>query len=407
MPFAFHNGIFVPVNFTLGSTGALPFAIILLLLLLRPAGGFKAWGLVVWTLIFTTLAHAAEHWFAFLWLGIGLSLLIFSLLRQKNRSRILPDIKPWGFILLMSAGIAIIQGGFITELARNLTARLLGVATQVANTYGFSFRWPPALPTAHLGDLAILNPGQLLTLLAELGPALLTLPVLVFLLPRWLIHRNWLWSGLAISAFLTMLFPLFIRYGVDRSVTRFPATALWTGLLLTFAWFWRVIPQLRWLSRLGWGAGYVSLVIGGIVILVTQIYSLPAEQATYFVKSLDAGFCRDYWNRLPLDAQVLDHLPERSVALFGRITRAHTAIYVPLPEWEAAIADPDPVELLRAGIGYIYFDKQWWSQLTMEQRLRFEQPCVDVLEERHTADGLDYRVLMDFQACRMPLALSK
>ena len=198
---------------------------------------------------------------------------------------------------------------------------------------------------------------------------------------------------------LTLAFPFFFQYGVDRSITRFPATALWTALLLAFPLLWRSIPRLGWLPRLGLGAGYISLVAAGIVILVTQLYSIPSEQYSYFVTELDAAASEQYWNTFPVTAQIIDRVPERSVALFGRITRTSSGIYTPLPEWEAAIADPDPVLLTQAGYGWVYFDKIWWSSLTREQQGRFQQPCVDVLDEWRSHDGLDYRVLMDLRAC--------
>ncbi|HSQ18255.1 MAG TPA: hypothetical protein VLM83_11185 [Anaerolineales bacterium] len=398
LPFAFHNGIFVPANFVLGSTGALPFMIILLLLLLLPTQRFTRMGLLAWSLAFAGLALAAEHWFAFLWLGIGLSLAIAALRKQNLKD----SWHQWGLILLLSAVLALLQGGFITEVARGLLNRLLGLPSQSYHAFGFSLRWPPGLPSAHLGSLSLLNPGQLITLAAELGPAVLLVVVLARRLPHQFKRQDWVWSGLALSAFLTLIFPVFFKYGVDRSITRFPATALWTAMLLAFPLLWRAAPRWGWLPRVGLGLGYMSLVAGGVVILVTQLYSLPAEQYTYFVQELDAAVSSEFWNALPAEAQVIDPVPERSVTLFGRVTRAHAGTYIPLPEWEAALADPDPVQLVKSGYGYIYIDQNWWSRLTAEQKLRFEQPCFDVLGEWRSSDGLEYRVLMDLQGCAEP-----
>jgi hypothetical protein len=398
LPFAFHNGIFVPANFVLGSTGALPFVIILLLLLLLPARRFKPAGLIAWSLCFAALALAAEHWFALLWLGIAISLAIAALRHQKTG----PAHRQWAIILLLSAGLALIQGGFITETARGWLIRLLDLPGQSYNAFGFSLRWPPGLPSAHLGTLSIFDPGQLVALIAELGPALLLIVGLVRQLPRQLQRQRWLWSGLAISAILSLIFPIFFQYGVDRSITRFPATALWTALLLAFPHIWQSIHRWGWLPRVGLGFGYLSLVTGGIVILVTQLYSLPLEQYSYFIQELDATASDKYWNALPAQAQIIDRVPERGVTLFGRITRSSTGIYEPLPEWETAIADPDPLRLVEAGYGWVYFDKLWWSSLTQEQQLRFEQPCVDVLDEWRSSDELDYRVLMDVRDCAEP-----
>jgi len=150
------------------------------------------------------------------------------------------------------------------------------------------------------------------------------------------------------------------------------------------------------------GLGALSLVTGGVVILVTQLYSLPAEQYSYFIQNLDATASGEYWNSFPTEVQILDRVPERGVTLFGRITRASAGIYEPLPEWEAAIADPDPQRLVEAGYGWAYFDKLWWSSLTQEQQHRFGQPCVDVMDEWRSPDGQDYRVLMDLRGCGAP-----
>jgi hypothetical protein len=398
LPFAFHNGIFVPANFVLGSTGALPFVIILLLLLLLPARRFKPAGLVIWSLAFASLALAAEHWFALLWLGIALSLAVTAIRQRK----ISPGLRQWGIVLLLSAVLSLIQGGFITETARGLVARLLNLPGQSYNAFGFSLRWPPGLPSAHLGTLSILDPGQLIALLAELGPALLLIVVMALRLPHQLQRQRWIWSGLAMSAIISLTFPLFFQYGVDRSITRFPATALWTALLLVFPLLWRSFPRWGWLPRLGLGVGYLSMVTAGIVILVTQLYSVPAEQYSYFIDELDARASDKYWNLFPTEAQIIDRVPERSVALFGRVTRASSGIYAPLPEWETAIANPDPASLLEAGYGWAYFDKLWWNSLSLEQQLRFKQPCVDVLGEWRSSDELDYRVLMDLRACAVP-----
>ena len=280
--------------------------------------------------------------------------------------------------------------------------RLLDLPAQSYHAFGFSLRWPPGLPSAHLGTLSLFDPGQLVALIAELGPALLLLAVLVRKLPHQLQRRRLLWSGLAISGLLSLVFPLFFQYGVDRSITRFPATALWTALLLAFPLLWRSIPRWGWLPRVGLGLGALSLVSGGVVILVTQLYCLPTEQYRYFIEAPDAAASDKYWNAFPAEAQIIDRVPERGVTLFGRITQAASGIYTLLPEWEAAIADPEPSRLLQAGYGWIYFDKLWWSRLTQAQQHRFEQPCVDVLGEWRSPDGQDYRVLMDLRGCAAP-----
>jgi hypothetical protein len=401
LPFAYHNGIFIPVFYNLGSTGAMPYMTVLLLLLLLPRGRFSAAGLITWTLLFATLALSAEHLFAVIWAGIILAI-GFSYILGKRQNKPIPKaiVYQWGIVLILSAIVSLVQGGFITETARNLLASVLGSATQSVNARGFSLRWPPGLLSAHLGSLSILNPGQLVALLAELGPALLLIPVIFIRFKKELKHRDWFVAGLALSAVSSLVFPLIFQYEVDRSITRMPATALWTCLVLGFPILWYAVPRINLVARLGVVLGYIVIVLAGVVIFRTQLYSIPVTQYSYYIDGLDASFCADYWNKLPPNAEVLDRVASRAVTIFGRITRANSSIYAPLPEWEALIADPDPVRIAQAGYDYVYMDRTWWDQLTTDQQSTFQQPCIDIIDERRLGEGVDYRLLVNVSGCR-------
>jgi hypothetical protein len=400
-PFAFHNGIFVPVFFTLGSTGAMAFMTVLLLLLLLPRRRFSPTGLVVWCLLFSTLALSAEHFFAVIWVGIAV-VGIIAIIFQKKLFKSFPKeiLLQWGIILSVSAFLSLVQGGFISETARNLIASISGAASQSFNARGFSFRWPPGFLSAHLGSLSILNPGQLVVLLSELGIALLLIPVIFIRFKKQLRHKDWFIPGLSMSVLLSLFFPLIFQYEVDRSITRMPATALWTCLVLGFPILWMAFYHLKTLSRLGLVFGYAILILGGMVIFRSQLYSIPHEELSYFIDDLDARYATDYWNKLPDGTQVLDRVPERSVAIFGRISRAHSGIYDPLPEWEALIADPDPAQISASGYDYVYMDRAWWDSLPPVKQKNFMQPCVDIVDERKQNDGTDYRLLVYVSNCR-------
>lgn len=392
-PFAFHSGFFVPVMFALGSTGAMLYMTILLLLLLLPRPRFSPAGLIIWSLLFATLALSAEHLFAAIWTGIALVGGYAFLQRQRKA-----ELMQWGFVLLASAILAAIQGGFVTETLRGLLLPLLGQPALSNNAYDFNLRWPPAIPTAHTEPLSIFDARQLVALLAEMSPVLLLAPAVIILTVKKIHRISWFWSGLSISAILSVLFALFIRYGVDRSMTRMPATALWTWLVLGFPLLWKALPRLRF-ARLGVALGYILTLTAGVVIFVVQLANIPVTQYTYFIDALDAGFCADYWGELPPGAQVLDHEASRAPTIFGRIPRAHAEIYIPLPEWEALIANPDPVRAAQAGFDYVYLDKAWWVKLTSAQQETLMQPCVDIIEERKSTFG--YRLLLDISACRL------
>ncbi len=400
-PFAFHNGIFVPVFFNLGSTGAMPYMTVLLLLLLIPRKRISTAGAVIWSFLFSTLALSAEHLFVVIWVGIALALLIAYLLDRRLKSPLPAALfTQWGLILGFSALLSAVQGGFITETLRNLLASLSGSAAQSLNARGFSIRWPPGLLSAHLGELSITNPGQLVALLAELGPALLLVPLLFIRFKKELARQDILTAGLAISVPISLIFPLFFRYEVDRSITRMPATALWTCLVLGIPLLWSAFPHLQPGLRLGTAIGFACLILAGGVIFRAQLNAIPKFEYSYYIEKLDASFAADYWDKLPPHSEVLDPIQERSVTIFGRIARASSGIYTPLPSWQALIAKPDPQVIAAAGFDYIYLDRAWWDSLTGAQQVDLLQPCIDILDERKTSGGGDYRLLIDVSACR-------
>jgi hypothetical protein len=400
-PFAFHNGIFIPVFFNLGSTGAMPFMTVLLLLLLLPHKRFTPAGLIIWSLLFSSLALSAEHFFAVIWIGIALAGSIALMFHKKLFISFPKDILlQWGIILSLSALLSLVQGGFISETARNLIASISGITTLSYNARGFSVRWPPGLLSAHLGNLSILNPGQLVVLLVELGLALLLVPVIFIRFTKELRHKDWFSSGLSISVVLSLVFPLFFKYEVDRSITRMPATALWTCLVLGFPILWMAFPHLKGITRLILAMGYMMIILGGLVIFRSQLVSIPYQELSYYINDLDASYTADYWDKLPEDSQVLDRIPERSVTIFGHIARTNSGIYQHLPDWEALIADPVPVKIANAGFDYVYMDKVWWDRLTPTQKAKFQQPCIDIIDEREQNDGTDYRLLISVNACR-------
>ena len=400
-PFAFHSGIFIPVFFNLGSTGAMPFMTVLLLLLLLPRRRFSTAGLIIWSLLFSTLALSAEHLFAVIWIGIALVASIALIFQKKLFQSFPKDILlQWLIILSLSALLSLVQGGFISETVRNLIASISGTTSQSYNARGFAIRWPPALLSAHLGSLSILNPGQLVALLSELGLTLLLVPVIFIRFNKELRQKDWFLPGLSISVVLSLVFPLFFQYEVDRSITRMPATALWTSLVLGFPILWLVFPHMKTILRLGLVVGYIMIILGGAVIFRSQLYSIKHEEFSYYIDALDASYTTDYWNKLPEGTQVLDRIPERSVTIFGRISRANSGIYDPLPGWEALISDPVPKLITNSGYDYVYMDRVWWDNLTPAQQANFQQPCIDIVDEREQNNGSDYRLLVNVSACR-------
>ncbi len=407
MPFAFayRNGDFEAVFFNLANTGALMFLTVLLLLLLsqvvpnikRPAA------LVVYTLIFASLALSAEHLFALWWVAIVVVLLARLAFRSSARLRISPiqrdELLGWVFILGFSALLSLVQGGFITETFRTLAAQLTGGAPPASNVYGFALRWPPAILNSHLGELSPFNPRQLLVLVLELGPVLLLAP----LATRWAwktarMGQSWQ-ASLGLAAWISIVFTLFVEYGVDRSSTRFSGTTLWIWLVLAFpalAFFYRAFRPF-WKAAVG--LGYAATVLSGVVIFAIQITSVPAPVSTYFIGPLDLKFTRQFWNRLEPGVQVMDNIPERAVTIFGRAAAASSGIYEPLPVWQDLTGSPDPYRLRAYGFSYAYISKTYWDALPALNRQLMADACVKLVHEETDSNG-DYRKLLDIRGCQ-------
>ncbi|HEX7974236.1 MAG TPA: hypothetical protein VF498_07495, partial [Anaerolineales bacterium] len=401
-PFAFHNGIFVPVMFVLGSTGAMPFFTVLLLLLLVGRRRFSLPAALVVGLILASLALSAEHLFVFLWGGIVLAGLGYILLSRRQRRPVDGQlILAWGVVLLVSGVLSVVQGAYLTEAARNLLLRLQGGSTSPGpyNNFGFTLRWPPALISGHLGELSFLNPKQVIVLLAELGPVLLLAPLATLYAWKRLQRRDWLFAGLGLAALFNFLMPTLFDFAVEHSITRMPATAEWLWLLLAFPFLWRVFKQGTRKARFWLELGYGVTAFGGIVIFAVQLTAILAPQLTTFINSTDAQMSREYWDRLPVGAQVFDPSASRSVSLFGRASGGFLDVYTPKPEWEALVSNPDPIAVAQAGYSFMYVDRNWWKVLKPAQQEAIQQPCVHMFAEQTPSDE-DFRWLLDIRACR-------
>jgi hypothetical protein len=357
-PFAFQNGVFEPLISILGSTGAMPFLTIILMLILFPNWQLSWGGGVVATLLFASLALNAEHLFAFLWSAIALVLLVVMMSRRyRPTGEIHKAALRWLLVLAVSALLSLVQGGYITETARAWLASIFGQAAAQTNVYQFTLRWPPGFNNAHLGDLSPFNLGQLVVL----------------------------------------LFVFLIQYGVDRRITRLTQTSLWVFMCLAIPVIYLLLRRRNQLLRAVVVSGYIAAVFGGLVTFAVQMTAAVNPQLSYYITGTDAGFSRQFWNQLGEDERVLDRIPERAAALFARSPQSSSDIYTLLPEYTSLINDPDPARVVQAGFRYIYMDKTWWEKLSPELRQSLQQSCV---QELAASGEVDWRKLLDVKACR-------
>ena len=171
---------------------------------------------------------------------------------------------------------------------------------------GFSLRWPPAVPSGHFGPLSLFDPGQIVIMLAEAGLALILLPVAVIYWLRKLRKADRLPQALAAGSVMSLLFPVFFRYGLDFDITRLVGATLWLSFALAFPILWLWLVNAR-KDTASWQ------------VLVTEWQFLPVwscwrlslspslqSQTTYYLQYQESDFSKPYWNRLEKDAQILD-----------------------------------------------------------------------------------------------------
>jgi hypothetical protein len=401
-PYAFASGIFEPLNMQLGATGAMWEMTILLLLLIWKPRKYSLVGSLIIGLLLASLALSSENVFALVVAGMVL-ILTLDLLRSLRYHR--PDkfrsLKTWGIPIAVSTVLALFQGGYITGGFMHVLASLTGRSYPMVTTdfQGFSLRWPPAVPSGHFGPLSLFDPGQIVILLAEAGLALILLPVAVIYWLGKLRRSDHLPQALAAGSLLSLLFPVFFRYGLDFDITRLVGASLWLSFALAFPVLWLWLVNARSGFRIAAGVGYGVAIFAGLVMLAVELIAIPAPQTTYYLKFREGDFAKLYWNRLEKDAQILDSYPERAVLLFGRASYAAEDVYKRSPAWEALIANPDPARVASAGYSYVYMDQNWWQSLPPEIQAAYSQPCVQLLAEKQLANNQD-RKLYNVQGCK-------
>jgi hypothetical protein len=398
-PFAFQTGTFTPIGFIYGLSASLPYLTLLVLLLLISSKKLSWMGAAVLTLIFASLALSAEFLYPFLWISVATATLLPIVFPHGSpRREALWAALAWWGVLVLSGALALTQGGAITVRAHDLLLSLQGIAAHSTYTDSFSLRWPPGIYTAFTGTLHFNNPAELVVLLTDLGPAVLLGPLAIVLTWRWL-RSGRMWMGaFGLTSLGLMAFPIFVEYGVDRSITRMPNTALWMWLVIGLPALVYTYHKGGEKKRLALGAAYGVLVLGGLVTFCLQIPAIQNDQLAYFIEPVDAQMSRLEWNRLAPGDQVIGLDPTRTVTVFGRATTSSSSIYEFLPEWPTLVGNPDPVALHQAGYAYIYMDQDWWKSLASKQQQGLTQPCVKEVARTVDANGI-FRALWDIRTC--------
>lgn len=401
-PFAFVNG-FNTSSVMIYHTGAGGLAGVASILLLMSHNRWRTWrAWVIATMLLAATAISNEVTFARLVVDFYLIALVY--MAVKRTIRMPQSLWRWLVVLIPAGVIALFQGGVLTGITSGWLAEVipgLDSTTRAYHTFNFSFYWPPAFLSTHLGFLQLTDPYQAFVALLEIGPVILVIPLMFIWGVKAFRHERWYESAFILVAFLTLVLA-FVQYSGTAGVTAMTrAQSILVGACKTFAvpaiWLW-VRHRSQPLKVLS-GVFFAVCMLGGMVLFGIQLIAAPKPVVSYYLNDLDARMTQEYWNRLEKGVLIFDPEPERAPVVFGRLTKSSTDWFTRLPEWDALVETPDPKKLHAFGFDYAYIDQSYVEHLPSELRPLLEQPCVKLVKEYTQVFPEDFRQLLDIRSC--------
>ncbi|MEX2162096.1 MAG: hypothetical protein WD751_09290 [Anaerolineales bacterium] len=415
--FGFLNGIMDPMVLAHQGPNILMILILLLVWLLIPRMASR-WSVLPLAAVFATWALAWEATYALFLLG----LFVFTALyfwRQRNLE--LPRFRPVLVAAALSMPIALMQGGMLTELARDFLFGIEGpgllqsagsalmaflplhqqtLSTIGPEILGFSLRWPPAILSAHLGALSLFSPVQLIVGLFELGPVILFTPWIT----RWAWGRakagDWMLGVMACAAWLGFLIPIFFQYESDRDISRLTWQAMltWT-LLLVFLIADRTFRWRTWLRHAAL-AGLALMIFGGLVVTGAQFSAASTTRLGDGYNELDAAIAAQLWGRMPYEAKVFGPMGSTTV-LTGNLSGQVLGQPRSNDVWHTLMAAPQLPLLLSRGYDFAYIDSRWWDDLTsaVQDAAGLDGACIVTFAEVWDNSHVNFRRMLDLRAC--------
>ena len=402
-PFAFADGISHPFIMTYNGIG-MTAVLILFLLLLTADRRRNLWGSILLVIPVSALALANEVSFALLVLGfIGAAIVWFV---QVRAWRLPSNWLPWVGILFAGGVVALIEGGIFTEMVRSYAARVSGQAVESFYSTQFMAVWPPEVVSIHLGRLVLSNPYHLILAILEYGPVLVVFPLTMVLMGKSVRRQIWYQAAFWMSG-LVSLVALFVLYTGSAGVSS--TTRILEGTINTcklafvpLLWVWsrQKSPAVQT------AAVFLGLlaILGGLVHFGVSLTAAPKPVNTFFISDMDARIMANNWNRFEPEALVFDPDPVRGVTVLGRYSQSSDSWGAARPEWEQLLAAPDPYALREAGFSYLYYDIDFWEQLSPQAQEALSSSCVKKLDQ---AGGIrsekdyrkDFRILLGIRSC--------
>ena len=401
LPFPFMYGSGLDPSLVMAHAGYGASMVMLALLLVLLAGQARGWmSQAVLALLLGALALANEVTFVFLYAGLVFTAFFWVL---KHRSIRLPQ-SFWRLVPALTAGglLALVQGGVFTGVISGWVGRLTGVQAEALYKVSFEMRLPAVL-SAHLGTLSLLDPVQWCLILAETGLVIFALPWTIKYGLGLIRDEKWLEAAWVFSMIPSLL-TIFVEYTGNAGPTALSRmTAHFLLILKIYAapllWLWvKERSETLKIALLGWG---LAACLSGLSLFGLQIAAMPNPVYAEYLDNLDAQMYEKHWGTLPADALVFDPDPIRGTTVLGLHAISSNNYGPPSnPAFVALAADPDPYKINAGGYRYVYSDLPYWRKYAP----RFEQACVVKLDQLQEtgADGKvsDLRWLLDVSACR-------
>ncbi|PKN95153.1 MAG: hypothetical protein CVU44_00265 [Chloroflexi bacterium HGW-Chloroflexi-6] len=398
-PFPFLYGSGIDPSLSMAHTGFGSSAILIgLLLILLAENRQSRWANPVLAILLASMALANEVTFAFLYLGLGFTYLLWAW--QKRSLRFEPAL--WGWLGVLFAGglLSLVQGGMLTELTFSAIERATLGSENSLYRVGFALSAPTVL-SAHLGYLSLLNPLHWFAILAELGLAIFALPWVFASLREETRAGRWI-SAAWLASMIPSILVVFFEYTGNAGPTAISRMIAHFGLVVKIVavpllWNWaRQRSQETQAGLLIWG---LAACLSGFALFGIQMQAMPNPIYAAFLEPIDDKMYRQYWNTLEPDTMVFDANYLRGITVTGRPAIAALNFGTTLPEWDALAANPDPRLLKAAGYDYIYHDLKFANRYGA----LLQDSCVklvgEIEETNNSGQVADIRRILQITDC--------
>jgi hypothetical protein len=406
-PFMFGSGLDASFSMLHNGWGTSAITMVLLIILLAPSfsppvpripaerGGQGGARLAIpITILLTSIALANEVTFAFLYLGLAFAALAWML--QHRSIRLPRSFWAWALLMFIAGLLALVQGGMFTEIARGWLQRQVSGQAGTYFQVGFALG-PPAVLSAHLGLLSLLNPLQWVAILGETGLAVFAVPIVLKQLGPFTRDENW-FEAAWVGSIIVSLLMVFVQYtgnagptAASRMIAHFLTVVKIYAVPLIWLWAAKHGENVK-SAALAWG---LATIFSGLSLFGAQLAAMSNPIYAIYLDPLDAQMFTRHWDQLAPNTMIFDHVYPRAATIFGRPIRSSITMGESLPEFSALDASPDPYKLKAAGYDYLYADTKYLAKYSGI----IQQKCVKLIDQVDN-QSIDSRYLFQLTDCR-------